>query len=159
MRKVIYGLGIAMVVLIAVGITGLIWVSTAGKALDAESKAYVDDAVVSITTHWDKGELRKRAAPELMSKLKPGELDTLFDAFENGLGPLVEYRGAKCEAIVKASIGAGSSITANYLAQAHYKNGDAEIRVTLAKADDHWRILGFLVNSNALIGNLAGRKS
>jgi len=162
MRKIIRWLGVvlsaalAVIVILAVG---LFFMIRGGSALDAESKAYVDDAVVAISAHWDRKELTSRASPELKQKLKPAELDSLFDALSTGLGPLVEYRGAKGQATIASTIGTGTTRTANYVAGARYQRGEAEIRISLIKLEDHWLIQGFFVNSNALLSNLAGRKS
>lgn len=162
MRKFFYGLGIFTSALVAVLVVlgvGVFFILRAGQGLDAESRAYVDDAVIAISAHWDKRELAQRASPDLRLKLKPGEIDALFEAFATGLGPLVEYRGATGQATVVANIGGGTVRSANYLGNARYQKGDAEIRIGLVKIDGRWMIQNFYVNSNALLGNLAGRKS
>ncbi len=159
MRKFFYGFGIVTAVLAVVVAIGIFFVARDGNALDAESKAYVEESVTAISAHWDKKELEQRATPELKQKLSPAEVDTLFDALSTGLGPLIEYRGAKGQATVLATIGSGTVRSANYVASARYQKGEAEIRIGLLKVDDRWMIQGFYVNSNALLANLAGRKS
>ena len=104
-------------------------------------------------------ETRAERLAELKQKLNPAELDTLFDALSTGLGPLIEYRGAQGQATVLAMIGTGTVRSADYVASARYQKGEAEIRIGLLMVDDRWMIQGFYVNSNALLGNLAGRKS
>jgi type IV secretory pathway TraG/TraD family ATPase VirD4 len=162
MRKVFYGLGIfasAVVAVLVILVIGLFFVARSGGALDAESKAYVDDAIVAISARWDKKELAQRASPALKQNLAAGQIDALFDAFTIGLGPLVEYRGATGQSVVTAMIGSGTSRTANYLANARFQKGDAEIRIGLVKIDDRWMIQNFYVNSSALLSNLAGKRT
>ena len=119
--------------------------------VDAGSKAYVDEAIVAISTHWSKHELMRRATPELREKVnaKPQELDKLFHAASADLGSLREYHGAKRLA---HSGGATQSpvISANYVAAAQYQKGSAKLRIGVVKVDGHWKISGFFIDSSAM---------
>lgn len=50
--------------LLIVGAAGLYWLMSP-SALDAECAAYVDDAAVAISAHWNKDELLRRGEGEL----------------------------------------------------------------------------------------------
>jgi hypothetical protein len=65
MRKFFYGLGVFTAVVILAGGIGIFALARNGAALDRTSKAYTQDAVVAIATHWDAVELWKRASPHL----------------------------------------------------------------------------------------------
>lgn len=119
--------------------------------VDAGSKAYADEAIVAISTHWSKHELMRRATPELREKVnaKPQELDKLFHAASADLGSLREYHGAKRLA---HSGGATQSpvISANYVATAQYQKGSAKLRIGVVKVDGHWKISRFFIDSSAM---------
>jgi hypothetical protein len=157
MRKFIFGLvAVGAIVLVAGGI-GVFWIARTGSALDAESRAYVDDAVLAISTHWNKDELISRAGPQLTQIVnsKPQELDSVFNAASVGLGTLTQYQGAKGEARMSATTQAGAVISANYIATAQYEKGAAQLRIALLKVDGRWKISVFFIDSAAMMNNLA----
>ena len=116
-----------------------------GSALDAQSKAYVDNAVPAITAGWSKQQLLSRAAPELRATLRPGQLSSLF-ANLSRLGSLVRYEGATGGSNVSFVLGAGKTVTAAYVAKARFQNGTADIRLALVKEKGRWQIDGFHVD-------------
>lgn len=144
MRRILQILGMITVAIVAAAAIGAGALVYEARRLDAGSRAFVDNAVAAITTHWDKQELLDRAGPELHQSLKPGQLTSLFDAFSR-LGPLVKYEGAKGEATLSFTIGAGRNVSASYVARGVYKNGSAAIRMLLVKRGGHWLIQGFHV--------------
>jgi hypothetical protein len=157
MRKVLYVLGVLFIVLV-LGIGTLVGVTVyKGAGLDKESARYVDDAVIAITAHWNKDELLSRASPEFKKISSRDQLASIFDAVSGALGPLVDYEGAKGDAMIKTMVGSGTTITAVYKAQAKYQKGSAEITLTLIKIDDAWMIQGFHVGSNQVIDTVFGR--
>jgi hypothetical protein len=157
MRKVLYGLGIIFIVLV-VGLGTLIGIAMyKGVALDRESARYVDDAVIAITTHWNKDELLSRASVDFKKVSDADRLASFFDAVSGALGPLVDYEGAKGDALIKTMVGSGTTITAVYKARAKYQKGSAEITFTLIKIDNTWMINGFHVSSNQVMDNIVGR--
>jgi len=156
--KIVMYTVLSIVVLIVGGaIAAFVLLGDSGK-LNAESKAYADDAVVAISTKWNREELLRRAAPALRESLKPDDLDNLFAAL-NTLGPLVEYQGAQGQAHAQATIRTGKQVSAKYLASARFERGIAQIELSLIKPEADWMIVGFHVHSPALIENLVGRKS
>ncbi len=159
MRKFFYFLGALVALLVVGGGIGLFVLARNGAALDAESKAYVDDAVVTITAHWSTDELLKRATPHLLQITKPDDLQALFDGASMALGPLVDYQGAKGDSMISAMVGSGTTVTAKYIARVKCQKGDADLRLMLLKVDGSWKIEGFYVGSSALLGTLAGRRS
>lgn len=159
MRKFFITLGALFAVVIVAGGIGLFVLFRNGAALDAESRAYVDDAVVAISAHWKRSELVKRMTPQLAQNAKPQDLENLFDAASAGLGSLVEYQGAKGQTLISATTGEGTVISANYVAGAKFQKGDANFRVALLKVNGSWMINSFYIKSTAMMSNLAGKKS
>src|SRR5258706_6334820 len=146
MRKFLYILGaltLTMLVVIGVGV-GVLFYN--GSALDTESKAFVDSPVPAITANWSEEQLLDRSTPELRDSIKPGELKSLFAAFAR-IGPLVEYQGAMGEANMFYAVGAGSTVSASYVAKARFQNGDAIFRIALLKRNGHWLIQNFHVDT------------
>jgi hypothetical protein len=156
MRKFFFGLGVLAAVLIVAGGVGFFFLSRNGAALDRMSKAYVDDSIVAITTNWDVDELWKRASPHLRRTSNESQVRGMFDAAKDALGPLVEFRGSRGEAIISIK---DASVSADYLAVGHYRNGDASVRIALVKRGDTWMIEGFRINSNTLMRRLVGMRS
>ena len=145
MRKFLCFVGAtALTVLVAavIGVGVLVW---HGRALDAESKAYVDGVVPAITAHWDKEALLDRATPELRASITANQISALFDNLSR-LGPLVEYEGATGDANMSYYTGKGGQVSATYQAKARYQNGEATLRLLLLKRDGEWRIQGFHVD-------------
>lgn len=145
MRKFLYVFGavsLAVVVLLAACIG---WLAYRAGGLDEESKAFVDAAVPAIAASWNKRELMNRATPELLQAAKPEQFDALFSALAQ-FGPLVQYEGAKGNAVVGYMAGSGSSTSANYVASARCKNGTAQFKLTLHKQDGRWLIHNFHVD-------------
>lgn len=146
MRRFLYVLGaLALIVIVAAGIgVGVFFYK--GHALDAESKAFVDSAVPAITATWSEQQLLDRATPELRKSVKPEELNALFGRLSQ-LGPLVEYEGATGEATMSYIAGSGSTVSASYVAKAHFRNGNATFRIVLMKRNGRWMIHNFHVDS------------
>jgi hypothetical protein len=159
MRRLFQIVGvITIVVVVGIGV-GLFYLIRNGSALNTESKAYVDDAIVAIVAHWDKDELLKRTTRHFRENTKRYDVEQLFDAAAAGLGPLVHYDGATGQALMVATAGSGKKISATYVAKASFERGDASVRIVLLKSDATWEIEGFQIDSLSMIKNLAGRKS
>jgi hypothetical protein len=159
MRKFFLILGVIFSVLLVGGGIGIFVIARNGAALDAESKDYVDDAVVTITAHWNPDELMKRASPNLRQIAKPDDIVGLFGAAMTALGPLVDYQGAKGGSLVSAMSGSGTTISARYVAHARYARSDADLELSLLKVDGVWKIEGFHINSSALMSNMTGHST
>jgi hypothetical protein len=142
--------GIALVAVLA--IAGMIgWAAYRGRALDGESKAFVDAAVPAIASNWNKQELIDRAAPELKAKATPEQLAMIFDTLAR-LGPMVEYEGATGQATMSYETGAGSNVFGKYDATARFQNGSAVFHIGLVKRDGRWTILNFHVDPSPTPG-------
>jgi len=158
MRKFFFGFGVLMAALMVGGAVGLFALSRDGAALDAQSHAYVDDAVVKISRHWDAAALWQRASARFRKTTKEDDLYAFFEAADDALGPLTVYRGARGEATISFLDG-GTHVSARYIAQVSFAKGDAEIQVVAVKTGDAWRIKGFHINSSALMKHMVGLKS
>jgi hypothetical protein len=109
------------------------------RTLDAESKAFVDEAVPAITAHWDKQVLLDKAA----QSARRGLANAPEFADYSRLGALVEYDGAIGSARRPTLFGGGPLPVASYKAKAKFQNGDVTLHVFVAKRDGEWRILFF----------------
>src|SRR5665213_1640364 len=116
MRKFLFGLGVITAVLIGFGAVSLFVLSRNGAALDAQSKSYVEDSVVSIATGWNTDELWKRASPHLRKMTTRDDLRRFLEAAKDALGPLVEYRGARGEAMMSL-VNSTKTVSARYVAK------------------------------------------
>jgi hypothetical protein len=159
MRKFFTILGGIFAVLIVVLAVAIFILVRKGSALDDESKTYVNDAVITITTHWDPDELMSRASPRFKEATKRDDLAGFFDAAKTALGPIVDYQGAKGSAFVMSTVGTGTTITANYVARAQFSKAEAQLQIALVKIDGQWRIEGFHVDSDVLMRALTGHST
>jgi hypothetical protein len=145
MRRFFFVLGIVFCVLI-VAVGGLVgFVAHRGYGLDAESKVYVDQAVVDIGKNWDQTELLRRASPDLLRKASPAQIAALFQQLAR-FGHLVHYDGAKGQANMSLMFGSGARTSAHYEATAMFENGPLALRIDLSKKDERWMIDGFHVD-------------
>ena len=145
MRRLLQVLGgLTLVGLLVIG-GGIAWLVHLALPLDRSSRAWVDRAVPAIIAPWNPRALFARSVPELRAEILPGAMEQLLAAFSH-LGPMLAYQGAKGEANIAVSIGAGTNVTAAYVAQARFTAGTATIRISLVQLDGHWRIAGFFVH-------------
>ena len=143
-------LGGIFLAILVVGVVGMVFIATKGRALDTESKQYVDVAVPAIVSQWDRQELINRAGPEFMETVKDGDIEKLFTLFRK-LGAFKKYNGSEGQANISVTSKNGKVTSAAYVAKADFEKGPAEIQVTLIKHDAKWQILGFRVNSKAFL--------
>jgi hypothetical protein len=145
MRRFLYVLGALFLGLLVISGVGIGMAVHDGRALDAESKAYVDTAIPAIAKNWSEAEFLNRATPELRGSMSPDQLASLFGEFDR-LGSLVAYRGSVGDSMMSYIAGKGKTVSASYLARAAFQNGNAIIRIALLKRNGQWRINGFHVN-------------
>lgn len=153
MRKVLVLLGAALLVAIGWGIVGfgLFKVWSYSSALEKGSKSYVDEVVPRIVSSWNAAELMERAGPELLEAASPEKVEKIFRAFSDRLGPLKHYEGSQGQARTLITPQTGKVTTASYVADASFEKGKASIQLNLVMRDGRWQIVGFYVNSDALI--------
>jgi hypothetical protein len=145
MRKFFYGLGVFAAFVIVAGGIGIFILARNGAVLDQASKAYTQDAVVAIASHWDAGELWKRASPHLRQTASFDRMRGLMSAAQRALGAMREYRDSKGQSLM-AMTNARSTVSARYVAAARFDRGDALFRVMLVKDGDAWMIEGFHID-------------
>jgi len=120
-----------------------------GTGTDRSSKEYVDAAVPQIVSNWSTDELMNRVAPSYLSMFKRADMDKLFQSFSK-LGSLQKYNGSTGSSNFNFG-SSGVEITAKYVAQASFQNGDATFNVYLVRVDGKWMIAGFHLESSAFL--------
>src|SRR5258706_2149975 len=146
MKKIIYVLGTAALVVLVTVAVGFAILATKGSALDAESKSYIDGAVSAIAKHWSKNDLIERASPELLASLKPDQVAALFGSLSR-LGTMTKYEGATGEATMSYIGSTGALVSARYGARAQFENRSAIFRIALMRRDGRWVINSFYVDT------------
>ena len=150
MKKFLVVLGSIFLAIIVVVAAGIAFVAVRGTKLDKESKAYADGAVPAIVGTWSEKALLDRASPEFKKAIAIDELDRLF-RWVSGLGRLQHCAAARGQSLMSSTTQTGNRITADYDAEATFEKGKANIHLTLIKHGDNWQIMGFRVNSPALM--------
>jgi hypothetical protein len=149
MKKTLMIIGGVFVVLILAGVVGFSILAVKGKALDEESKAYVDEVTPKILATLNQETLFQYASDELKNSASQEDFDKVF-AWLGKLGKFIEYGESQGEANISVTTQHGKQITAYYEAQAQFENGPATVKVTLIKKGDGWKIIGFHINSMVL---------
>lgn len=144
MRRFLLVLGALALAGIIAAAVGLGMIVYQGRLLDAESKAFADQVIPAIITSRNMPALLDRLTPEVRDKVKPQELNAVFDGLSR-LGPLLDYGGANGEATMTYAIGSGGAVSARYIASARFKNGSATFQIVLQKRDGQWMIHSFHV--------------
>jgi hypothetical protein len=146
MKTALSIIGIVFLVLLFLGGCFIGFVGYEGTKYDVSSKAYVDESVPAIVRNWSKDELVKRESPQFREATSDDQLTALFTKL-NALGAMQSYGGAKGDANMNITPASGFQITATYIAEANFQNGNAKIKVNLIQVNGDWQILGFRVNS------------
>jgi hypothetical protein len=118
----------------------------AGPPLDTSSKEYVNKNIPKFLSTWDEKEITSRASSELMSVLKPGDMEKLVAMFSK-LGKLKSYAGFNGNANIKLNIGSPNTITASYIGNAEFDNGSATVKIELIQKEGKWEILSIYLHS------------
>ncbi len=150
MKKLFIGLGIAFAIIIVALVILFSIAFVKGSALDKEAKAYVDKVTPIILADLKKETLFKYASDQLKTSVSDEQMDEVFALFKR-LGTFVKYNGSSGGTTMSVTSEYGKRITGSYEATADFSNGPATIEITLIKNGDKWGILGFHINSNALI--------
>ena len=148
MHKILTILGAITLVLILCGGAAIGYAVYVGHQMDAESKAFVDNAVPAIVKNWDHNKLIDIASPELREASSDDQIRTAFAGFAR-LGDLVDYRGSTGQSTLAFMLSSGSTISATYVAKAVFQNGEAEIQVTAVKRNGRWMVQGFHVDGKS----------
>ena len=144
MKKILMGLGIAFLCIIALLVVLFVFVVSTGTDLDKSSKAYVDQAVPLIVSSWNPQKLISRVHPEFLNQIPKDDITALFNMCSEKLGKLKEYKGSEGQANIDFSP-RGKTLTAKYRAQASFEKGDAQITINIMQNNGKWQIVGFFV--------------
>jgi hypothetical protein len=141
---------LVVLLIVLVVAAGIAYVAVRGTALDKEAQTYADTAIPAIVTTWNEKELLERASPEFKKAASQQQLDQMFHWF-GSLGRFQKIEPAQGHALMSATTQSGKQVTAQYTAKATFEKGEAVIRLGLIKHGDQWQILGFRVDSPALV--------
>lgn len=145
MRKLLTFLGGITLFAIVAAVIGIVVMSRSTNTLTAEGKAYVEASVQQIAANWDKKELIDRASPELFQNGGPDQLTLMFATLSK-LGPMKSLDSVDGTSLMTVNVGQEKRVSAQYVAKAHFDNGEATFRIGLIKKDGQWRIGGFHVD-------------
>lgn len=142
--------GLFLLLLLVAGIAAAIFIPK-GLALDKDAIAYIETNVPLIVATWNSEELLTRAAPEI---LQPGAKQQMSDLFAwfSKLGKLQKLHQPVGR--VGTGVYPGSQFNGtwgDYVANADFEGGTAQIKVVLRRNEDSWQIMGFHVNSPKLL--------
>ena len=151
MKKFLIVMGVTFAVIIVLGVIGIATIAVKGSALDKESKAYVDEVTPIILADLRKETLLKYASDDLKNVVKPEDLDKVFNWFKR-LGAFQKYKGSTGQAHMSVTTQAGKVINGQYLAEADFDTGPAQIRIVTVQKGDEWFVQMFNINSIALAG-------
>ena len=150
MKKFFVVLGVLFALFISFVVIGIATVAIKGSALDKESKAYVDIVTPIILADLRKDTVLKYASDDLKKISKPEDLDKLFAWFKR-LGTFQKYNGSTGQAHISMTTQSGKVISGQYIADADFDTGPAQIKIVTIKKGDEWFIQMFNIGSMALV--------
>lgn len=143
--------GIFFVVVMVIVTCFVAYAKVRGGKLDATSKAYANEAIPAIFNHFDVDEMRRRESVQFAQAMTDEKLNNAFRKLRT-LGAAKHIDPATGQANINFNPADRSvQVTAFYVAKAEFESGPAEIRLRLISVLDRWYVLGFFVNSEALI--------
>ncbi len=137
-RMIIYAIAILIIVGIVIG-------HSKGKALDKESKAYVDQVVPLICANLNMDTMSKYASKELLSSATPEKFEITFIWFK-GLKEFKEFK----ESSGQAYMSVGKPVTGRYTAKVEFETGPAIVHILVIKKSENWKVQSFKIQSPAL---------
>jgi hypothetical protein len=150
MKKFLMISGVVFWVLFVVGAFFLI----RGLSLDASSKTFVDKVIPNIISTWSEQELLKHSSVALKTVVSDPHKQAYFDQIWTGyikLGALKKYEGSNGQSLQSGHFLTGKNdpktfnVTAEYVADADFQNGSAQIKIQLVYENSEWKINQFSV--------------
>lgn len=122
------------------------------RALDKEIVTYFESAVPLVVANWNPEDLKRRAAPELLAAPNVDERLPKVFKWYSALGKLKKLEKPAGRAGTGYKPGTKFYGTwGEYAAAAEFEGGQAHIKVVLRKNGDIWQIMGFQIESMALL--------
>lgn len=151
--------GVALLAFVAQG--GLAFMQMDGKALDKESKEWVDEVVPNILSSWDADQVAKHASSEFLSAASEEDLDHFTSMLRDKYGPLVKYNGSSGESgkhlNVTNLVFVNTMISAEYVIEADFAKGSPRIFIQGVKRDGLWKIRVFHVTEDPALRWFGGQ--
>ncbi|BBN87387.1 hypothetical protein [Azospira sp. I09] len=142
--------GVFLVLIIVIAVLAAIFVPK-GLALDKDAVAYIETNVPIVVERWNAEDLKSRAAPELLALPNMDQLPQLF-SWLSALGKLKKLE--KPIGQVGTGIYPGTQFNGtwgSYVANGEFEAGAAQIKILLRRTGETWQIMGFHINSPALL--------
>lgn len=133
----------------AIAVAGILLIRS-GDQFDSESKAFVDAAIPAIAGNWDEQALRNRASARFLALTSPRQIHAAFRQFAT-LGRMVRYEGSHGDTAMAYSSGTDGAVTAAYIANATFQNGDAVFQLNLVRHHGRWLIGAMHVTPTAIV--------
>ena len=148
MKKILSIVGGFFLLLVLVVAGFIAYGAYQGRGLDSSSKAYIEANIPPIISTWSKEELLKRSSPQLLKIVneKPELLDQLFKKFSE-LGAMRSFGEVKGDSNVSYTTQNGKVVTASYVGNGMFENGEAHIQIRLILLSGQWQILSFHADS------------
>lgn len=151
MKGCFKSIGCLVFLIIIAVVAGVLYFGSKGTVVYKESQAYVDEAIPAIVSGWDGQALVSRATPEFIDAVDATELARRFAIYRT-LGSLQDYKDSERQAkggSFKFNGDKDKQIAIAFEAWAEFDAGEAQIKITVAKQDNEWKISDFNVYSTA----------
>jgi len=146
MRKIIGICAAASAAVLLTFAVAVAMVAVESKKLDLESRQYAESAILAVVSKWDASALMSRSSEQLGASVQGAdEVRSVFSGFRI-LGRLKHYAGCYGSTSFLVEGDGKALVMAEYSARAQFQNGTAEIRITLIRVRDSWKILRFAVS-------------
>lgn len=150
MKKALMILGGISLVLVVAIVAVFSIIAVKGNALDKECKAYVDNVTPIILANLNQETLFQFASDEFKNSSSDEEFAKIFKWFEK-LGKFKTHQDSSGSSNIFISPANGKQITGKYTIETAFENGPATVTISTIKKDNGWQIIGFHINSMALM--------
>lgn len=150
MDKFLRVCGIIFLSLIGLGIVlGAIFIPRA-LILSSGATSYINRELPKIAERWDVDEFFKSSVPE-MATLQPREqVDLLWKKFRL-LGKLKSHDDPVGQVVSQAYSNGPTGTFGVYNVHSYFENGTADVKITLKRVGDDWKLYGFRINSDLFL--------
>lgn len=151
-KKIFITLGVIFTVIIILLGSAFIFLNTYGKKYDKSSQEYLDDEVPKILT-FDRNYFNTVSSPEFKQTMSAEKTTEWLNFVSNNLGKFKKYNGCQGEAFLGTYglFPLKTKITANYICNADFENGQSVIKMTLIQHDGKWQVLGMYFSADSVL--------
>lgn len=152
MKTFLKVLGIIVVVIILLSLAGYYFIVKPGITMYSEGKAYSQNVVSQIANSWSISDLKSYGSEEFLASLDkdPKSVSLIFEKLKKSLGKLQTAPDLQGKMSAFKTLDK-TTVSLDLSGEAVFEKGNGEVRITVIKTDQGWKVQYFGVFSSLLI--------